>query len=69
MFEKGVSHEIAESGWLHGFIFLKGVQVNLIFHFGSTILSKWVQCLNVCSESTETHEDVILHFENSLEFI
>ena len=27
------------------------------------------ECLNVSAESTETHDDVILHFEDSLEII
>lgn len=62
LLEQGVGHQIAEGDWLHGLVLLQGVQVDLLFHQGR-------ECLHVGAQPTQSHYDIVLHLEHSLEVI
>lgn len=61
-FEEGVSDEVTESLGLHGFILFESVEVDLLFHSAA-------EGLDIGAESAESHDDIILHFEDSLEIV
>lgn len=61
-FEEGICDEITECEWLHWLVLLKSVKVDLLLHVRG-------EGLDVSSEATQSHNDVVLHLEDSLEIV
>ena len=62
LFEEGVGHKVGESFSLHGLILFQRVEVNFLLHQGR-------EGLHIGAEAAQTHDDVVLHFEDSLEVV
>ena len=60
--EEGVGDHVAEGFGFHGFVLLEGVEIDLLFH------PSW-EGLDIGAQPAESHNDVVLHFEDPLEII
>ena len=60
--EEGVGDHVAECFSFHGFVLLEGVKIDLLFHSGG-------EGLDIGAQPAESHNDVVLHFEDSLEIV
>ena len=60
--EEGVGDHVAEGFGFHGLVLLEGVEIDLLFHPGG-------EGLDIGAQSAESHNDVVLHFEDPLEIV